>query len=233
MPKHMPARASCRAFPRALDMGFALAFVAAIVLVSLLVFQKNHTSTSGVTPQNLYQQVTGGKPVLHESMSGPTTENWDESLCQFNAGAYHAKIQQSYSSTICLDQSSTFNNFAYQVRMTVNSGDGGGIVFRSDNTYSRMYEFGLYTDGSYIFSLSSGTCTILAHGSSPAINTAFRQVNVLTVIAQHNTIFLYINGQFLVQVHDSTISTGMIGVFAADVSNPADVAFTAVKVWKL
>jgi hypothetical protein len=55
----------------------------------------------------------------------------------------------------------------------------------------------------------------------------------LTVIAQGNNIYLYINKQFVGSASDGTYGSGEIGFFASDTNNATDVAFSNARVWAL
>lgn len=59
------------------------------------------------------------------------------------------------------------------------------------------------------------------------------QTNVLTGIARGKDSYLYVNRQFMYHVNDDSASNGQIGFFAIDSTNPTDVMFRNVKVWKL
>jgi hypothetical protein len=72
-------------------------------------------------------------------------------------------------------------------------------------------------------------------GKSTAIKTGDHQSNTITVIARHDQILLYINGQYVDHLHDSQSLSGSIGLFAVHNrgSPAAEVVFRDVKVWIL
>ena len=75
---------------------------------------------------------------------------------------------------------------------------------------------------------------MLRKGTSTAIKTRLDQSNLLAVVAQNNSIYIYINQQYIAGVSDSTYRTGHIGVFGGNYTQaPADVAFSHLQVWKL
>ncbi|MBO0783555.1 MAG: hypothetical protein J2P37_32485, partial [Ktedonobacteraceae bacterium] len=75
---------------------------------------------------------------------------------------------------------------------------------------------------------------ILAGGTSSAINTGLNQSNLLTVIVRGNTIYLYINQQYLTSVNDDVSSIGQIGVAGTNTrGGPVDVTFSELQLWKL
>ena len=134
-------------------------------------------------------------------------------------------------SLLSLDEEA-FLNFALQVQMTIIRGPSGGLLFRS-NLAGTFYAFSISTDGTYFLErISPGSIagkiqiTPLARGSSPAINQGINQSNTLTVVAQGNTLYLYVNGQYVDSASDSTLTSGAIGVFTLG----AEAAFSNLKV---
>lgn len=89
-------------------------------------------------------------------------------------------------------------------------GDGGGIVFRSG------YRLRIGTDGSYDLVSSAG---MLRNGTSSAIRTGNNVSNHVTIVAQGNRITITINGQVLINITDSSSSSGGLGVMAVNFGN--------------
>jgi serine/threonine protein kinase len=48
-----------------------------------------------------------------------------------------------------------------------------------------------------------------------------------------NTIYLYVNQQFLTRINDNAYSQGPIGIAAESYGNPTEIAFSNAKVWTL
>ena len=234
-----PVRSHFRLPSRSLEMGLALAVVACIILASLMLFQRGHMSTTTLSPQDIYSQATSGRPTLYDPMTGPNVNTWWDQRARCNyvggVGVYHVTAPQQQLGTVCDDQASNFSNFAFQVKITILKGDMGGVVFRSTHENLQMYKFLIGTDGTYFLNASpfKGMCKTLASGYSSAITNGLPQSNTLTVIARGSSIYLYINRQFVVQVKDSTATSGMIGLFADNETNATDVIFRDVKVWHL
>jgi len=157
------------------------------------------------------------------------------------------KFYDAYSHTpgyvgLCFANKS-YANFAYQVHMTVQQGDGGGLIFRATtpNFNSAMYRFDV-RPSLQVFNIliqtdnakrtnpvcdSQGDTYCL----SPLINKTGE--NTLTVIAEGNILYFYINGICVAGVKDNTISAGYIGVYAVDQKNKTDVAFDSAEVWQI
>jgi serine/threonine protein kinase len=181
-----------------------------------------------------------GTPILDDPLQGNSKgNNWDitpiasGSGCVFTGGVYHSAISQNGYISTCFAQATNFSNFSYQVQMRIVAGDQGGIAFRADSGKGSFYYFyinrngayALETYGSYILS------KIISRGPSPAIKTGLNQPNLLAVVANNNTINLYVNMQFIVSVSDNSFYQGQIGVVAEDTGNPADIVFTDAKIW--
>ncbi len=206
--------------------------------------QTAQASATAAAYQAIYTNATGGTPALNDSMtSGNTASNWDESSgqCTFTGNGYQTSEPTKGFFIPCMAQTPTFSNFAYQVKMTINNGDGGGMLFRADNANSKYMLFYLDHTGSYelyLYVNSNGKdAKELAAGSvGSGMNTGYNQTNTLTVIARGNDIYLYINQVFLTHVtvnQSGALSSGQIGLFADAINGATQVTYTSVRVWKL
>ncbi|MBV9710571.1 MAG: zinc ribbon domain-containing protein [Ktedonobacteraceae bacterium] len=190
--------------------------------------------------QNAYSTATGGTPALSSTLTGQDGANWSNynavggGGCAFTGGALHASVFQSHTYVPCFARASNFSNFAFQVQMTILEGDGGGLVFRADDTNVKLYLLRISHDGLFGISVSRDrrTITPILDDSSAAIKTG-SQTNLVTVIARNNVISIYVNKQFVDTINDTTYSAGEIGVFAYDNSKSTDVAFNDANVWTL
>src|SRR6266702_3627601 len=155
--------------------------------------------------------------------------------CGFTGGAYHVSLYSKGFYFPCFAQNTNFSNLAYQVQMTITRGDYGGLIFRANSTATKFYVFRLESDGIYdlFVSQDNNHTTELSYGNSPAIHKYAGHSNLLTVVARGSNMYLYINKQYVSTVSDDTYKSGQIGVFAEDHTNPTDVAFSNVQVWKL
>jgi eukaryotic-like serine/threonine-protein kinase len=151
--------------------------------------------------------------------------------CTFTGGAYHVDALQQGSNHFC-KASPDFRDSAYQVQMTIVTGDAGGIGFRADVTKGNGYLFVISQDGKYgLYLFANSSSVLLRGGSSNAINTGLNQSNLLAVVANGSAIDLYVNNQKIDGVTDSTYSQGHFGVGALDLNNPTEVVFSNAKVW--
>ncbi len=193
--------------------------------------------------QNIYTQATQGTPALNSSLAGQDNYNWDVNDttdgggCGFNTGTYHSTLFSKNFYFPCFARASNFSNFAFQAQLTINQGDEGGLVFRSNSNsdLAQFYLFSINQSGSYRLEVSKDRThnTSLAEDTSSAIKTGTGQPNTLAVVAKGGTLYLYINKQYVGSASDNTYSSGMLGVFASDASTTTDVSFSNAQVWTL
>jgi hypothetical protein len=119
--------------------------------------------------------------------------------------------------------------------VSITEGNQGGILFRANGANGTFYLFRIGTDGSYALDRYNGKqhSATLASGFSDAITIGLNQANQLAVYAKGSALYLFINGQYVTGLKDSTLSSGQIGVVALDYSVPSQVAFSDAQVWKL
>jgi hypothetical protein len=122
--------------------------------------------------------------------------------------------------------------------MTLISGHSGGLVCRADSTNDKGYQFRISTDGSYILNriildqqgqIQSDGETV-ASGSSTLIQQG---TNQLAIMAQGDTITLFINGKYVDSATDSTYHSGQIGIYVDSDASSVEGAFSYLQVWKL
>jgi hypothetical protein len=156
--------------------------------------------------------------------------------CRFIGGAYHDIAPDIHFSDYCLAGTTDFSNFAFEVQMQIIKGDAGGILFRVENTNPNQY-YALYVgqDGTYFLNRANGAdYPTLTNGTSAAINQGLNQTNVIAVVAQGNTITLYVNHHQIADVTDSNYSHGQIGFLASPQANgghQTEVVFSNARVW--
>lgn len=206
------------------------------------VAQATNQAKATVTALNsIYTQATSGTPTMNDPLTQQDTNQWELDNktggggCAFSNGSYHASMPQAGFFAPCYAQNSSFNNFAFQVQMTILKGDRGGLIFRSDGS-SKFYLFRVDQNGAYnlfLYTNSNSTKNLL-EGTAPAIiHTGFNTSNTIAVVAKGNNIYLYVNQKYLASTADSTYSSGSIAVFAEDHTNATEVAFSNVQVWQL
>ncbi len=191
-------------------------------------------------PQDLYTQVMSRKPTLNDSLTVQDANNWQDFStlqgCTFTGSALH--LHGSAGS--CIGESTSFSDFAYQVKVNIIQGNVGGIAFRFDAINRKFYFFAINPDGVYAIvyvgggSSSANNEKLLASATSTAIATGLNQPNTLTVIARGSNINIYINKHYVTTLTDSSSTIGAIGMLGGNsASNTSDVAFSDAQVWTL
>lgn len=191
-------------------------------------------------------------PALQDSLSGNNGAWTMQSVtgngtCQFSNGALQVSEDQSSQEAFCLRNGATFQNGTLQVNVKLLAQGMAGLVFRAQNASGNtsLYFFGLHPDGSYGFgtyvhsaqdgsqstSFSSQSVSQNGEDSQNAANTGIGASNVLKVVAQGNSFTLYVNGHAIGTVNSGTLSSGQVGVFAADDMAPASASFSDLKMW--
>lgn len=154
--------------------------------------------------------------------------------CAFAGGSYHVGESVQGRFLACNAEAVTFGNLTYEVQMKILKGDRGGIFFRQVGTQGAYYYFSIKIDGSYEFDSFNGrTSSVLKRGTSAVVKKGLNQPNLLAVVAQGNSMNLYVNGQSIIQITDGTSSSGLIGVAADATDQPVEAAFNNARVWML
>ena len=130
--------------------------------------------------------------------------------------------------------------------MTLITGDGGGIVFRSGVEVAGGYRFfvgrdyvALFCDEKPLFSDRTIKTLPLkkdfsdARWCTPSPVNVLNYTNLLTVVAKGSDIFLYINRRCVKQVQDNTAKSGKIGLMAFSYTLDTHVQFRNAQVWDL
>jgi hypothetical protein len=155
--------------------------------------------------------------------------------CTFTAGAYHSTTGP-YSFTPCMAQNTDFSNFAYEVQMTILSGDCGGLLFRGNPIEGNYYHFRICQNGTCSLALyTNGQESILTDDiANAAIKAGFNRTNLLAVVANGSNLDFYVNQQSVLRISDSTYSSGQIGLFAGGgYGDSTETAFNDVRIWQL
>lgn len=192
------------------------------------------------TVQNPYPPHTGSLALNDPLQDNSKGYRWDigpfanGGSCSFTGGSYHVGVSFQGHVLACNAKAVTFGNLTYEVQMTILKGDRGGIFFRQVGKQGPYYYYSIKIDGSYEFDSFTGTTShVLQRGTSLTIKRGLNQPNLLAVVAQGSSIDMYVNGQSMVHITDSTTSSGLIGVAADATDRLAEVAFTNAKVWLL
>ncbi len=203
-------------------------------------------SATATAYQAILSQATSGTPALNDPLSAPSSNNWDQlsasnstqsGSCAYTGGVYQSSMPTKGYFQPCYAEAPTFSNFAYQVQMTIKQGDEGGILFRADTVNSKFYLFRITQSGAYdlfVYIDNQGThAKNLLSNSTSLFKQGLNQANTITVVAQGGNLYFYINGQYIDNVNNTTLSSGKIGVFGESNTNQTVVAFSNAQVWQL
>jgi len=189
---------------------------------------------------------TSGKPVYQDVLNNANSANtvaanWDQdNKCVFGSDGYHVKEGTDWHG--CKESTNTYHNAAITVNARILSGLSGGLFFRvSTDVFGEYsgYLFEITPTGTYRISLFSQristTITPLKNWTfSPALRHGYATSNTLQVIAQGSSLSLYANGVFLVQLADSTYTSGVVAFFATtDGIKQADIVYSNLRVYPI
>ncbi len=214
----------------------------ATVTPSQTVQQNKPTSPS--EKQAFYDQTIGTAPLVNDPLSGPDNLGLDNytgqggnTRCFFSQGQFHSVAQPGYFSP-CYARTTNYQDFVLQVKMTIISGHSGGLAFRANYTNDKGYQFRISTDGTYILNriildqqgrpIADGETVV--SGSSPLVQQG---TNQLGIMAQGDTIALFINGKYVDSGTDSTYYSGQVGVYVDSDASSVEGTFSNLQVWKL
>jgi transcriptional regulator with XRE-family HTH domain len=242
--KNWPHRSMTRRGLSRTRLLLALVLVLLLLLVGLMasfdgVF--NHVLNSGqANPYPPY----AGQLVLHDELRDQSSGvAWQEgsndqgASCVFKAGGYVAFQPVAGYFHACMAQKTDYTNFSYEVLMTIQQGEFGGIVFRSEDSIDgHYYIFRVHTDGSYwLYRFADRNidhATQLDTGTAPSLHKGLNKTNRLSVVAQGSLLTLYINGQEVSSLQDAGYTHGQIGVLAGSLNQgPAQALFQDAQVW--
>jgi hypothetical protein len=151
-------------------------------------------------------------------------------------GAYQISQPQPNKLYQC-PEGHPYSNFAFEVKMTINQGDCGGMTIRSQSNNTDLYFFQVCQDGTYDFykyahNSASGPTTVLS-GSPAAINQGVGKSNIIAIVANGSNFDLYINRQEVGSASDSTYSQGNIGLVASAYNSATTVTYQNARVWTM
>jgi hypothetical protein len=201
------------------------------------------TLTKGTTPT-----IQGFQAANQWATPTPTSI----SSCALVNNTYTVNMKNPNQYMPCLAAKPAFKNFVMQITMKI-QGDAGGVIFRykndnasksyyrlavnqSDATTPKTDTFSLFRCSGDCTNNSVGSGTSLTNNTNPPVNVDRKQPVTLTLIAQTTTFDVFINGQFVASITDTSFTTpwpGQIGVYAASLTQNTTVTFSNLKVWAL
>ena len=227
----------------------ALVLTLAIIVIAgaggmLLLQARNHRDEQAQSTHSYPAYLPGnGTLAFFDPLNQERGSQWasygpdsSDQSCQFTKGADHVSEPRSHYFLWCPAQG-TFSNFAFEVQLTIMHGDCGGMIFRSDGN-GHFYYFQICEDGTYW--VTTFVDNIPSHakdqhnGSTSALHTGLSHQNKIAVVASDSTLTFYANEQQIVQVQDSSYTSGTIALIAnSGQGNATDVAYSNATLWTL
>lgn len=180
--------------------------------------------------------------VVNDAFDNNSTTNdsgWDNlnnaqaMSCHFANQSY---ILASSGPGSCLATKTSYANLTYQIQMTIEKGQIGGLILRVSIAQHTYFKFEITVNGDYVVARNDNNNLDyqLASGFSPAIKQGLNQTNLISVNANHQMLDFYVNLQHVISIQDShDQSPGSIGVVASGPNEDfiTQVSFKYAKVW--
>jgi hypothetical protein len=197
------------------------------------------------------QTATAGQLIYHDPLNdanNTATQNaaWDgldgsSSFCSFQQDGYHILASSSTTQPQpCLESNKQYQNVVITVDMVIKSNaSSGGLLFHVQNdAKSSSYFFEVSpSKGQYKISLfDCDTCkqAIQDWTASPSILHG-QSSNTLQVIVNNNDFKFYVNGIFLTEFPNTTVTsmytTGVLGLACYDKNNAGEAVFSNLNVY--
>lgn len=164
------------------------------------------------------------KPLLSDPLSSQDRNDWgNNSVCSFHDGAYFLTVN-NFSGTESCDSASFgghFGDVAIQVNLTLYSeNSAAGLLFRATADLNEYYTF-LINDGQFFLGFfgKNNTETDVIPYTSNSVVHGLGKINTLLVIAKGDDFRLFINGKFVAEGYDSTLTNGFVGVALSHTSS--------------
>lgn len=165
------------------------------------------------------------------SSSGWGTGTDASSSVEYENGGLKIDVYQSYYVTWSTPSIESYENTHIEVNVENTSTDPEaffGIVCNEQGSTNNFYYVGVSPDGYYAFVKSQivGDDEYLKEGTSDVISASAQSMR-LGLDCKNGSMTLYVNGQEIDSVSDSTYTSGTFGLFAAsdDETNGASVVF--------
>ena len=228
LPQTAPARQTKNRAAIILSIVIAFALVAAII--GVIVYNYVNNLDPYVNP--------GGTLALNDSLT--QDGNWSTQsntaiggFCQTMSDGYHISESKTFSFYNCDANSRTVYNFVFEVKMTIDQGDCGGLALLYDPTGGNGYVLFICSDGSYQFTTYTNFASgLLINGTSSGVTAG--QTNTIAVVANGGNFIIYLNHSQLNGISDNTYNQGEIGLIAGDnSSNTTEVTYSDARLWTL
>jgi hypothetical protein len=171
------------------------------------------------------------KDDFSNSSSGWGTGTDADSSVEYNNDGLEIKVFTPYYVTWSTQSLESYENTHLEVNVQNNSTDQEsffGFICNEQGTTNAFYYVGVSPDGYYAFNKSKvvGDDEILKDGTSDVISASAQSMR-LGLDCKNGSMALYVNGQLIDSVSDSTYTSGTFGLFGAsdDEQNGTSVLF--------
>ncbi len=191
------------------------------------------------TATALLTSATSGTPLTY-SLASNSGGLWTEDAvhCVFAGGSYHVKALQTNYLQYCPLTQRVQDNATIQVDVTLLTGNHAGLLFRVNS--DQFYDFEITSDGQcFLRRHAPGDGNNYANILPPTKSSAIAPVgqkNTLTVIANGNTFWLYVNGTAIGSpLQDSSYSVGGLALVTGTLApaNYGEASFSNVRIYKI
>lgn len=184
----------------------------------------------------LYDMVTvcpgGGTtscPAYNENFDDGIAQGWNEKNLAYWKVA--DKTYRAFKSTVTAElsmvstyNSGIYNDFVYRVKLRKEGAYATYIIFRATGDFKSVpysrgsgYAFGIdqheyYGKEFYVYKVNNGTFTTIKSWTESDYINPTTQWNTLKVVAKGYLFKLYINGNFVYEFTDNTITSGRVGL---------------------
>ena len=159
------------------------------------------------------------KDDFSSSSSGWGTGTDSSSSVEYANGGLQIIVYEPFYVSWSMPNKTVYENIHIEANVTNTSTDPQamfGIICNEQGTTNSFYYVGVSSDGYYAFIKSSivGDDVYLKEGNSAAISAASTSMRIGLDCA-NGSLSLYVNGQQIDSVSDSSYTSGVIGLFAA------------------
>jgi hypothetical protein len=213
----------------------------------------NAQATADIQADSPYPNYLQGKGylVMDDSLSSYTHEAWwDRGSESFNGGTCES-LEEDYQVTqtkqglyfACFDRDpsnnhSAFSDVAFEIHMRILLGNCGGVFFRADMNGGSGYYFRICQDGTYELIRYADTdpahrMVLLPLSTNSAIITGLNKTNIISVVANGETLTLYVNKKKIDSIQDAFYHSGQFALVADAFITPTEIAFFDARAWMI
>lgn len=180
------------------------------------------------------------KLALNDAFATASADWRSSAICQFATGGYTISVMQANILQECMNSSVQYGEIAYEVMMTVHTGDCGGLIFRYvDN--NNFYFFEVCQNGTYNLKnyVGNNLSTLFPNfKASSAIKAGLDASNLIAITLQGDTVNMYVNNTLIDTATSAALMTnamnqGSIGLLADDSPDPTSVIYKNALVWTM